>query len=94
MAKIEGRPGVTMNVTIVLSESEAAALDAIVGYGDDAFLEVFYNHMGKSYLKPHEEGLRSLFRSVRTGDCSVQSFLQLAKDARAVLNGAKKAINL
>lgn len=61
MAKIEGRPKVTMTVSIALTEEEACALDALAGYGVDEFLRIFYEKMGRAYLQPHEAGLRSLF---------------------------------
>lgn len=61
MAKIQGQPSVALHVTLQLSEPEAAALDALAGYGTEPFLKVFYEHMGKSYLQPHEAGLISLF---------------------------------
>lgn len=47
--------------TIQLSEQEARALEALIGYGIKPFLEVFYEKMGKAYLQPHEAGLRELF---------------------------------
>jgi len=47
------------------SEIEARALDALAGYGTDAFLECFYKHMGKAYLQPYEKGLIELFDSIR-----------------------------
>jgi hypothetical protein len=65
MAAIEGRPKIELQVTIALTEAEARALDGLVGYGDDAFVKAFYESLGQHYLKPHEAGLRSLFRSVR-----------------------------
>jgi hypothetical protein len=63
--KIQGYPTVGLAVTIVLTEAEAGALDAIAGYGADNFLKVFYQHLGESYLQPYEAGLRSLFESAR-----------------------------
>lgn len=65
MAKIIGKPKVVLTATLELTKHELGALDALAGYGTDEFLEVFYKHMGKAYLEKHEEGLRSLFRSVR-----------------------------
>jgi hypothetical protein len=53
-------------INIELTESEAKALDAIAGYGSNVFLDVFYRKLGKHYLKPHENGLISLFDKVRT----------------------------
>ncbi|MCX5478486.1 hypothetical protein OSH08_05690 [Kaistia geumhonensis] len=40
------------------------ALDALVGYGVDAFLKVFYEKLGEAYMRPHEAGLRSLFKAI------------------------------
>lgn len=91
MAQIEGRATVETTITLALSEEEAAALDALVGYGVNEFLKVFYKELGEAYLKPHENGLRSLFDSVRTGEGSVSRFLKATKDARDVFYGRKKA---
>lgn len=65
MASIVAKPTIELRVTFALSESEARALDALVGYGDDAFIKVFYEHLGKAYMENHEVGLRSLFKSTR-----------------------------
>lgn len=78
MATIDCRSTIQAHITLRLNEDEAAALDALVGYGVESFLKVFYEHMGRAYLQPHEKGLRSLFDSVRGGDASVASFLGLA----------------
>jgi hypothetical protein len=53
------------SVELVLDEEELRALDALAGYGTDKFLEFFYQHMGKTYLGPYENGLRRLFETVR-----------------------------
>lgn len=90
MATIEGRAKIDATITLALSEEEAAALDAIVGYGADAFLEKFYE-LGKAYLHPHEAGLRSLFESVQSGKATVRHFLDRAQSARDVFNGRKLA---
>lgn len=59
-AKIEGR------VLLSLTEEEARALDAIVGYGPNEFVKWFYKNLGTVYLKPHEIAMRSLFETLRT----------------------------
>ena len=92
MAKVIGHGEINGEVTLVLNESEARALDAIVGYGAEPFLKAFYEHLGKAYLQPYERGLRSLFESVRTGDGSVSLFLTKLQDARAVFSGKKSAV--
>lgn len=89
MAKIAIRPTIQGEITLALSMEEAAALDAIAGYGVEAFLKVFYPQMGEAYLKPYEKGLRSLFESVHRGEASVSGFIQRVKDARAIMDGTK-----
>ena len=56
---------ISAKVHIVLTEVEARALLGIAEYGADAFLRVFYEHLGRSYLKDHELGLKSLFKSIK-----------------------------
>ena len=51
-------------ITFEVSESEARALEAMVGYGFDAFKNVFYEKLGKHYMQPHEAGLKSLFSTI------------------------------
>jgi hypothetical protein len=91
MAKVIGYGEIKGEVTLVLSEQEAKALDALVGYGPEPFLKAFYEHMGKAYLQPHERGLKSLFESVRTGEGSVSNFLKRIHTAREVFMGLKNA---
>ena len=62
---IVARTSMIFGVDISLSESEARALDALVGYGDDAFIKHFYETLGKAYMEHHEAGLRSLFKRLR-----------------------------
>jgi len=79
MAKVEGRPTVKLEIVLVLTEEEAGALDALSGYGPENFLKVFYKELGKSYLEEYENGLRSLFKSVRE---LVSPHLESAEKAR------------
>jgi hypothetical protein len=53
-------------VILKLSEKEAKALEAITVYGTKEFLETFYKYLGETYLKPHEEGLKILFETIKT----------------------------
>lgn len=64
--KIRIRPKVHFTVDATLTEGDLRALDALAGYGTDSFLEVFYKHMGKHYLQPHEKDLRSLFEKIKS----------------------------
>ena len=66
MAKITEQPNVDMKLTFTINEDEARALDALVGYGDDAFIRVFKENLGAAYIENHEAGLRTFFQDVRT----------------------------
>ena len=61
MAEIRPTARVTCEATFVLNEIECRALDALIGYGIEPFLKVFYEKMGRTYMEPHEQGLRDLF---------------------------------
>lgn len=64
MARIDELiPHVTAKAVITLELEELRALDGLIGYGIDAFLEVFYAKLGKVYLQPHEAGLRAFFKT-------------------------------
>lgn len=83
---INFRPIVTVEATMTLDEGELAALDALVGYGTDSFLKVFYEKMGESYLKPHEKSLRSLFEKVRqTAPAPLAHVRQMRNDLVAAI---------
>lgn len=66
MAKVN-RFAVSTKLTVILEldEIEVRALDGIFGYDVNAFLKVFYERMGQSYVKPHEAGVRSLHETIR-----------------------------
>lgn len=53
------------SVFMKLREPEARALHELTVYGFDAFKKVFYEHLGSHTMKPQEEGLKSLFDSIR-----------------------------
>ncbi len=65
MADINAQARLEVTVTFRISEEEARALDGLVGYGDDAFIEHFKKNLGTHYIRDHEEGLRSFFKSIR-----------------------------
>ena len=65
MNKIRSQSKVTSEVVLVLTEEEARALYNIVGYGHKPFTDWFYENLGKNYLKPHEQGLISLFETIK-----------------------------
>lgn len=63
-ARINVETKAVIETTIVLTEVEVRALDALVGYGVNPFLEVFYKKLGKHYMEPYESGVRTLFKCV------------------------------
>ena len=66
MASITPKPTINVDVQFVIDEVEARALDAMAEYGDDAFVEVFYEKLGKAYMQKHEQGLRRFLNSIRS----------------------------
>ncbi len=82
MKRFIQQPYVETRATIELSEVEMRALEALIGYGVQPFLDVFYQHMGNHYLRPHEAGIRSLFKTIgsdipdvlRRADAARQAF--------------------
>lgn len=56
---------IDFSIKLILTVHEAEALDALTEYDINAFLDVFYKHLGKEYLKPNEDGIRSLFAKVK-----------------------------
>lgn len=73
---------VKITATLTLTEGQLRALDAMTGYGADAFLRAFYVKLGKHYMKPFERDLRDLFKAI---DAQVTPALQGVKQARANL---------
>lgn len=89
MAKIEARPTLQLQITLVLNETEARALEAISGYDPKRFLEVFYSEIGRSYLEPHAGGIHSLFESVAA---QLPPILRRMDEARKLFNGDKQQL--
>jgi hypothetical protein len=79
MAKLTAIPYVELKASFTMTEPELRAFDALVGYGADGFIKVFYEHMGRAYLEKHEGGLRTLFESMRE---QLPAFLRRADIAR------------
>lgn len=87
MAEVKSTSSIDIHVILKLTEVEARALEAIVGYGIDPFLETFYKHLGKAYLQDHEAGAISLFNTVRE---EIPKHLKRADDARDIWRNAAK----
>lgn len=81
MAKITGRATVEMTLSFTVTEPEARALDALAGYGDDAFIKHFYEKLGKAYMRDHEQGLRAFLKSIRSEVAPILSRATLAREA-------------
>lgn len=54
------------SVKCELTENELRALDGLVGYGFDAFIKCFYEHLGRHYLEPYEADLKQLFAKIES----------------------------
>ncbi len=83
MAKFVQSAKVELNLVLGVGEDEARALDALAGYGDDAFIKAFYEKLGSAYMEKHEKGLRSFLVSLRR---DLPSILSSAGTARAAFH--------
>lgn len=63
--RLTQQPTLDVKVSLTLSYAEICALDALVGYGIEPFLKVFYEKLGTHYMRPYEAGLRSVFGTIR-----------------------------
>lgn len=62
---VEIKTAVSITATLTLTEGQLRALDALAGYGDDAFFKAFYLKLGKHYMQPVERDMRELFAVIR-----------------------------
>lgn len=76
---------VNFTVKTELSEGDLMALDALVGYGTDPFLECFYKNLGKSYLQPHEQHLRDLFAKIEQMRPEIHKIREARKALQPIL---------
>lgn len=81
MAQLDAMPDVSVTTRFTVTEGELRALDALAGYGDDAFIKAFYEVMGKAYLQPHEKDLRIFLKSVRSLAAPILSHADAARKA-------------
>ena len=84
MSTVKTNVKVEITATVEFTEGQLRAMDALIGYGDDAFLRAFYVKLGKHYMKPFERDLRDLFDALRG---SVPEALRGVKEARKRLSG-------
>lgn len=73
------KPVINFTVDMKLTENEARALGAIACYGTGAFLKLFYEKMGTSYLQPREKDVRELFAKINGELCSAISEIDKTK---------------
>lgn len=85
---------ITFGASITLSEVEVRALDALVGYGDDAFLKVFKEKLGECYIRNHESGLRSFFAAVRRDVLPALSEIDQARSDLSKAAGRRLGLQL
>ncbi|MGH0003126.1 hypothetical protein ACQU0X_23910 [Pseudovibrio ascidiaceicola] len=83
MAEFKTQTIIEAKAAIIFGEHELRALDAMIGYGADKFLQGFYKQLGTHYMKPYEQDLRALFKTL---DKPVRQALAEADDARRKLN--------
>lgn len=86
MAMFKGHPKIGVTAMLALNEQEMAALAALACYGTDSFLVTFYEKMGRSYLQPHEAGLRTLFDMARN---EIPPLLSRVEKARSTFEGGR-----
>jgi len=87
MAQVKASSKVELSVTLVLTEDEAIALNEMTKYGINSFLKGYYKFLGKHYMEPHEEGMRSLFRTI---DTELPPHLRRISEAREIFDMPKQ----
>jgi hypothetical protein len=84
MAQIRSQiADIDAKIVLILSEDEARALEAIVGYGPEKFIEWFEKNHGKHYISKAKLGIKSLFETTRR---ELPQHISKLEDARNLLN--------
>lgn len=73
-----------LSVQLELNEEEVRALSGIFGYNVDIFLKYFYEKMGRTYVQPYENGVRSLHKQI--GMLMAGPIMQIGKARQAIAN--------
>ena len=81
MARLEAKTKLDLSVPFTVNESELRSLDALAGYGDDAFIQMFYKNLGEAYMKPYEAGMREFLKSIRNVASPILSQTDKARKA-------------
>lgn len=88
MAKAIAVSSLDVVVKFEINAIEAKALDALAGYGADAFVKAFYEVLGEAYMKQHESGLREFLQTIRS---VVGPAIHRLSEAEKVLKGGYHA---
>lgn len=88
MAKATAHPRLDVTVRFEINYLEACALDALAGYGEDAFVKAFYENLGKAYMEKYEGGLREFLRTIRS---VINPALGRINEAERLLKGEESA---
>lgn len=75
---------VETKILLELTEGEAGALDAICGYDHEAFLRVFKDSLGKSYIEEYEDHIKPLFEKARKLHIAVKRLQDIRKEVRTI----------
>jgi hypothetical protein len=86
--KITSQHKVNFTVQFEVNESELRALGALAGYGDDMFIQAFYEKLGRDYMEAHEWGMRTFLTTLRK---EAPALLGRLDTAREMLEGKVKA---
>ena len=91
MAKPSIKSSLTFNavISIELTEAEADALNEMTKYGIKSFLDGYEKQLGSHYIRPHREGLASLFKTI---DESLPRELKLLRDYKEAISEAGKLL--
>lgn len=87
--RVNSTSKIELELAFVVTEVEARALEAMAGYGDDAFIKVFYEKLGEHYMRDHEAGLRSFLKNCR--DTIPQHLGKIDRARKAFENKEQKA---
>ncbi|TCU34114.1 hypothetical protein [Rhizobium azibense] len=92
MAQAFNKATIAFSTTLTLNEVEIQALEALVCYGADSFLEVFKKNLGTVYIRDHEDGIRSLFKAIGRDVLPAHRAIEIAR--RDLLDAAKRRLEV
>lgn len=75
---------VSATIYLELTEGEAGALQAIVGYGPEEFLKWFERNLGKHYMAPYRYSVKSLFLKARKLEYAIEQLKKAKKEIRVI----------